>query len=90
MSVWVPILEMDTGTGEHTCYSRPTGNKEYIWVTRMADGCWQVEVREPDGEFISLCKSKSLRGAKQRALRFIKDKKQFCSQLQKAEPAMGG
>lgn len=74
MSKWTPVIDMDLDNGEHTCYSREISKSKYIWLTQMADGCWNVEIKSPDGDLTVLAKSTTLGGAKQRALKFIKDK----------------
>lgn len=75
MSKWLPVFEADTAAGEHTCYSRKIRDKEFIWVTLQPNGSWNVKVSsdEEGADFITVAKSRSLRGAKQRARRFIND-----------------
>lgn len=76
MKKWIPVLEADTDNGQHTCYARHLSGAKYIWLTQRPDGSWNVEVRsEADGDYITIAKSKSLYGAKQRARRFINDMK---------------
>lgn len=74
MKKWIPVLEADTDNGQHTCYARHFSGAKYIWLTQSPGGCWNVEVRSEVGsDFITIAKSKTLCGAKQRALRYIKE-----------------
>ena len=74
MKKWIPVLESDSDGGRHTCYVRHFNSAKYIWLTQRPDGFWQVEVRpEASNDFFTIAKSKSLEGAKHRALRFMND-----------------
>lgn len=74
MKKWIPVLEADTDNGQHTCYARHLSGAKYIWLAQQPSGCWNVEVRsEANGDFVTIAKSNSLVGAKQRALRYIKE-----------------
>lgn len=70
---WQPVAEMDLDNGEHTCYSRVDKKGEYIWLTQITDGTWNVEVKSKSDEtdFCVLANSKTLAGAKQWAGRYI-------------------